>query len=122
MMRTRFVPGVAALCLGGLLSGSVLSQTPPAKAGPQPTALTDEVVTIPLWEGGAPGALGTADADRPTLTVYRARTAVPTGIIVARRPAVPSPKKVGATAAKETSPSTTRRTANHAAVTTTTAA
>jgi acetyl esterase/lipase len=83
MMRTRFVVGVAALCLGGLLPGRVLSQTPPAKPAPQPTGLTDEVVTIPLWEGGAPGALGTADADRPTLTVYRARTPVPTGIIVA---------------------------------------
>jgi acetyl esterase/lipase len=29
-------------------------------------------VTIPLWEKGAPGALGDTDADRPTLTVFRA--------------------------------------------------
>jgi acetyl esterase/lipase len=28
--------------------------------------------TILLWENGAPGALGDADADRPSLTVYRA--------------------------------------------------
>ena len=27
---------------------------------------------IPLWEKGAPGALGDTDADRPTLTVFRA--------------------------------------------------
>jgi acetyl esterase/lipase len=30
--------------------------------------------TIPLWENRAPGALGDADADRPTLTVFRAAT------------------------------------------------
>jgi acetyl esterase/lipase len=29
-------------------------------------------VTIPLWEKSAPGALGDTDADRPTLTVFRA--------------------------------------------------
>lgn len=28
--------------------------------------------TIPLWEGAAPGALGDTDADRPTLTFFRA--------------------------------------------------
>lgn len=39
---------------------------------------------IPLWETGAPGALGEADSDKPRLTVYRAaRSAVGTGIIVA---------------------------------------
>ena len=27
--------------------------------------------TIPLWENGAPGALGNADMDRPTLTIFR---------------------------------------------------
>jgi hypothetical protein len=29
-----------------------------------------ETQTIPLWENGAPGALGQGD-DRPTLTLYR---------------------------------------------------
>jgi acetyl esterase/lipase len=39
---------------------------------------------IPLWEGAAPGALGTEDADKPTLTIYRApRVANGTGVIVA---------------------------------------
>lgn len=39
---------------------------------------------IPLWPGPAPGALGDAEADRPTLTIYRAATEnhVPTGVIV----------------------------------------
>jgi acetyl esterase/lipase len=39
---------------------------------------------FPLWESGAPGALGQADTDNPSLTVYRAtHHAVGTGIIVA---------------------------------------
>jgi acetyl esterase/lipase len=51
----------------------------------QKPTFTAEPETIPLWPDGAPGALGTEDADRPTLTVYRAyRSAQPiTGIIVA---------------------------------------
>lgn len=41
-------------------------------------------VEFALWESGAPGALGDADADKPTLTLYRAsRNAVGTAIIVA---------------------------------------
>ena len=31
---------------------------------------TAEPQTFPLWEHGAPGALGTTDADTPTITVY----------------------------------------------------
>jgi acetyl esterase/lipase len=30
--------------------------------------------TLPLWPGGAPGAMGTADADVPAITVYLPRT------------------------------------------------
>jgi acetyl esterase/lipase len=40
-----------------LSAGLMLAQTPE---------------TIPLWENRAPGALGDADTDRPTLTVFRA--------------------------------------------------
>ena len=40
-------------------------------------------VTIPLWDGSAPGALGTEDRDRPTLTIFLpGRDAVQTGVIV----------------------------------------
>ena len=42
-----------------------------------------EPLTFPLWDGGAPGALGTEDADRPTLTVYHPRHATGTAVIVA---------------------------------------
>jgi acetyl esterase/lipase len=39
---------------------------------------------IPLWENGAPGALGSDEADRPTLTIYRApRVANGTAVVVA---------------------------------------
>jgi hypothetical protein len=39
---------------------------------------------IPLWEGGAPGALGSADADKPTLTIYRAsRRSSGTAVVIA---------------------------------------
>ena len=37
-----------------------------------------------LWEAGAPGALGTEQADKPSLTIYRAaRATTGTGIVVA---------------------------------------
>ncbi len=39
---------------------------------------------VPLWPNGAPGALGTDDADKPTLTLYRAaRGANGTAVVVA---------------------------------------
>jgi acetyl esterase/lipase len=46
--------------------------------------LANEPQTIVLWPGGAPGAVGNEDADRPTLTVYLppAERAVPTGVVV----------------------------------------
>jgi acetyl esterase/lipase len=48
------------------------------------SAVNTDPVEIPLWENGAPGALGTEDADKPTLTIYRAaRVATGTGVIVA---------------------------------------
>jgi len=52
-------------------------------AAPQP-ALNNAPQEIPLWEGPAPGALGNEDADRPTVTIYRAaRGASSTGVVVA---------------------------------------
>jgi acetyl esterase/lipase len=56
------------------MSQTTWGQTPtPPKAG-----------EAPLWEQGAPGALGDADTDRPTLTFYPpARAATGTAVIVA---------------------------------------
>ena len=60
-------------------AGSTPAQPPTGRANTNPVP-----VEFALWEKGAPGALGDAEADKPTLTVYRAsRNAVGTGIIVA---------------------------------------
>jgi acetyl esterase/lipase len=62
-------------------AGTIHAQAPPAaQAKPNPNA---EPETILLWPDGAPGALGKEDADRPTLTVYRARQASGASVIVA---------------------------------------
>jgi acetyl esterase/lipase len=37
---------------------------------------------IPLWEGSAPGAVGDSDADKPTLTVFRAAGAGPRAAVI----------------------------------------
>ena len=62
-----------------------LAQTPQTPSPPGGGALVDVApYDIPLWEKGAPGALGAAEADTPTLTIYRAaRGAVGTGVVVA---------------------------------------
>ncbi len=43
-----------------------------------------EVQTIPLWSGDAPGAQGNEDGDRPTLTIYPSygRSISPTAVVV----------------------------------------
>jgi acetyl esterase/lipase len=76
MMRTLFLV-VSALAIA---TGGAGAQQPAAAFNPNA-----EAVTIPLWETGAPGALGTDAADRPTLTIYRAagRQLSGTSIIVA---------------------------------------
>jgi acetyl esterase/lipase len=62
----------------------VLSYVGPAAAQPPArTPLNTTPVEMPLWDTGAPGALGATDADTPTLTIYRARSPVGTGIVVA---------------------------------------
>jgi len=65
--------------------GAAPAPQPPAPAGrgtqPGMNMVPEE---IPLWEGGAPGALGSTDADKPTLTIYRAsRRASGTAVVVA---------------------------------------
>jgi acetyl esterase/lipase len=59
-------------------------QNPAAPPSAPRAAVPASPQTIPLWENGAPGALGQADTDIPTITVYRApRGSTGTGIIVA---------------------------------------
>ncbi len=73
------VTAVMVTTTGG--AGVIHAQAPPpAQAKPNPNA---EPETILLWPDGAPGALGKEDADRPTLTIYRARQASGASVIVA---------------------------------------
>ena len=59
---------------------TVAAQPAPAARNPLNAAPQE----IPLWEGQAPGAQGTEDIDRPTLTIHRAaRGATGTGVVVA---------------------------------------
>lgn len=53
-----------------LLSAAWCFAQTPAASQPRPDP-NAEPETFALWPNGAPGALGTADDDRPTLTVFR---------------------------------------------------
>jgi acetyl esterase/lipase len=74
MTRRTLLPMACALLLATHGAAVSEAQRPNPNADPE---------TIPLWDGAAPGALGTHDEDRPTLTVYRARQAARTAVIVA---------------------------------------
>ena len=85
-MRLRL--GVAIVIVSIAVAGTASDRpahaqtpTPPAStAKPNPNA---EPETFLLWPDGAPGALGTDDADRPTLTLFRARQPSGASIVVA---------------------------------------
>jgi acetyl esterase/lipase len=67
-----------------LTTVSLAAQAPPAQPPARPNPLNAAPQEIPLWDGQTPGALGTEDADRPTLTIYRAsRGSTGTGVVVA---------------------------------------
>lgn len=55
-------------------------QVPVSAAKP---AISNQPQTFPLWESGAPGALGHDDSDIPTLTYYPAAHGAPTAVIIA---------------------------------------
>lgn len=74
----RVSPTAVIICV--LLVSPAPGHAQPAPARPATTA----PVEFPLWAERAPGALGEAESDTPTLTFYRAaRNASDTGIIVA---------------------------------------
>jgi acetyl esterase/lipase len=73
MTRRSLWLGVVTTCISLLMLTHVaLSQTPPA---PQ---------TVLLWADKAPGAVGTDDVDKPSLTIYQPDPAkrVPTAVVV----------------------------------------
>ena len=73
---------LALLCFSLFLSAAASAQTVTGMRPPDPFL---GLATYRLWEGEAPGARGTADADVPTLTVFRvhAGTGNGTAVVVA---------------------------------------
>ena len=65
-------------------TGGLVAEARQARSTPPP-ARDAEPRVIPLWDGPAPGALGTEDVDQPTLTYYppAARQAGTTAVIIA---------------------------------------
>lgn len=83
MRRARVVVAIG-LALG-IGSASVPAQQPAGgRGGAAGRGLNTMPEEMPLWDNGAPGALGTDEADRPTLTLYRAaRSPNGTAVVVA---------------------------------------
>jgi acetyl esterase/lipase len=63
-----------------ILAGGQPAAAPQSTAAPP--AFTEGQV-LPLWESGAPGALGTGKGDSPTITVYPSPRANGTAIVIA---------------------------------------
>ena len=83
MKFARVLLAAAVTVTTTLGAGVIHAQTPapaPPQTKPNPNA---EPETMLLWPDGAPGALGKEDADRPTLTIYRARQPSGASVIVA---------------------------------------
>ena len=80
-MKKRLLRTIVFMGLISLATSLVFSQQPSAGA-PKPIASQDPQ-TFPLWENGAPGALGHEDSDIPTLTYYPALRGALTAVIVA---------------------------------------
>jgi acetyl esterase/lipase len=83
MIKSRFPNlqfSASAIALGLIASASATAQTP-VRGG---RGASTEPQEIRLWEGSAPRALGTADADTPALTYYSPRASNSrTAVIVA---------------------------------------
>ena len=62
-MSPRIRAWILAAAIAAALSPATLAQQ---RAAP----IIQDPQTLPLWQGGAPGALGQADDDIPTLTIY----------------------------------------------------
>jgi acetyl esterase/lipase len=90
-MTMRSIPSVwirpiAAACVAAVVTAPQLVAQVPVPGAATPAAapaLSQDPWTLPLWNGPAPGAKGTAAEDVPTLTVYMPRnTAGPMTAVV----------------------------------------
>ena len=85
-IRTGAVVTAGVVMLsGGLLLAQGTTPAPGTGSAPQTDKPNPaDPVVLPLWDGAAPGAQGNEDADRPTLTLYRANgRGAGTAVIVA---------------------------------------
>lgn len=83
-MIHRIPAATLAVALAFLVGAArAVAQATTQPSAQQAAALGLETPTIPLWDAAAPGALGEQDADRPTLTIFRARQPTATAVIVA---------------------------------------
>jgi acetyl esterase/lipase len=80
-MEKRLLRTMLFMGLISLATSLVFSQQP--TAGPTKPAASQDPQTFPLWENGAPGALGNEESDIPTLTYYPALRGALTAVIVA---------------------------------------
>ena len=82
MKRLMSVPLVlAALTIAAAGASQTVPATQTGRGAAPPPPSPQEIL---LWENGAPGALGQTDADKPSITVYRApRGSSGTAIVVA---------------------------------------
>jgi len=90
-VRRIFCGFAMAVLVGGMGLGQVTTPAPAAPAAaPMPSTASEVSLggagkTMLLWPAGAPGALGDADDDKPTLTVFLPvkPNATKTGVVVA---------------------------------------
>jgi acetyl esterase/lipase len=85
-MQSRLCVGIVVLTVAATPAVGIRARQtqppaqPPSTAKPNPNP---EPETFLLWPDGAPGAVGKDDADRPTLTLFRARQPSGASIVVA---------------------------------------
>lgn len=80
----RNFPGGVVLAV--LACGAALAQTAPPSGLPSAPAGAPAGKTVLLWPNGAPGAKGSTDADKPTLTIYLPAKGNPTKTAVVIAP------------------------------------
>src|SRR5262245_14040915 len=85
-MKLRPTLAITVALVATIATGSARGVAAQAPAQPSSTAKPNpnaDPETFLLWPDGAPGALGKEDADRPTLTLFRARQPSGASIVVA---------------------------------------
>jgi acetyl esterase/lipase len=81
-LHMKFLSVVLIIVLGS--GGSLFAQQSGDKTrAAREAIMTAEPQTFPLWENGAPGALGNSESDQPTLTYYPPVYPTGTAVVIA---------------------------------------